>query len=68
MWGAFVTNRENYGCQKMNLIIHVKKNEKSWILKTVNDKQLLNFSDFIKFLCLINLEHFLSQDSSPVST
>ena len=41
MWGGFVMkknyvmNRENYGHQKMNLIIHVKKNEKSWILKTV---------------------------------
>ena len=41
----YVMKRENYGCQKMNLIIHLKKNEKSWILKTVYDKHILNFSD-----------------------
>ena len=50
-----VTNRENYGRQKMNLIINVKKNEKSWILKTVYGKHLLNFSDLLKFLGLTNL-------------
>ena len=33
-------------CQKMNLIIHVKKNEKSWILKIVYVIHLLFFSDF----------------------
>ena len=67
MWGSFVikfyvSNRENYGHQKINLIVHVKINEKSWILKTVYVKHLFFFfSDFLKFLGLINLQLFLSQ-------
>ena len=32
----------------MNLIIHVKKNEKSWILKTVYGKHSIYFLDFFK--------------------
>ena len=39
----------------MNLIISNLKNEKSLILKTVYGKYLLNFSDFLNFLDLINL-------------
>ena len=27
-------------------LIYIKKNEKNWILKTVDGKHLLNFSDF----------------------
>ena len=34
---------------KMKLIIFLKKNEKSWILKTDYGEHLLNFSDFLKF-------------------
>ena len=35
--------RENYGHQKINLNIQLKKNEKSWILKTLYGKHLLDF-------------------------
>ena len=34
---------QNYGCQKINLIIHVEKIQKSWILRTVHSKQLIKF-------------------------
>ena len=37
----------------------------SWFLKTVYDKYLLNFSDFLKFLRLIKFKVFSSQDRSP---
>ena len=43
----YVTTRENYGRQKINLNIQVKKNEKSLILKALYGKHLL---DFLKFL------------------
>ena len=36
----YVANRKNYGHQKMNLIIHVKRNEKSWIFKIIYGKPL----------------------------
>ena len=42
----YVSNRENYGRQKINLIVHVKINEKSWISKTVYVKHLLFFLNF----------------------
>ena len=32
-----------YGCQKMNLIINFKKNEKIWILKILYGGHLLDF-------------------------
>ena len=37
--------RENYGRQKIILNILVKKNEKSWNLKTLYGKHLLDFFD-----------------------
>ena len=47
----YVTTRGNYGRQKMNLNIQVKKNEKSWILKALYDKHLLDFlNSYFKFL------------------
>ena len=52
MWRGFlikkidVANRENYGRQKMNSIIPVKKMKKSWILETVYGNHFLYFSDF----------------------
>ena len=64
MWGGFVMkknyvmNRENYGHQKMNLIIHVKKNEKSWILKTVYGKHLLIFFIFEKIFLSAKVTRF----------
>ena len=54
----YVMNRENYGHQKMNLIIHVKKNEKSWILKTVYGKHLLNFFIFKKIFLSAKVTRF----------
>ena len=39
----YVTMRENYGRQKINLNIQVKKNDKSWILKALYGKHLLVF-------------------------
>ena len=39
----YVSRRENYGRQKMNLNIQVKKNENSWILKALYGKHLLVF-------------------------
>ena len=39
-------NRENYECQKMNLINPSKeKKQNSWILKTVYGKHSIYFSD-----------------------
>ena len=35
--------RENYGRQKINLIINFLKNEKIWILKMSYGKHLLDF-------------------------
>ena len=43
----YVTMRENYGRQKIILNIQLKKNEKSWNLKTLYGKHLL---DFLKYL------------------
>ena len=39
----YVTTRENYGRQKINLNIQEKKNQKSWNLKTLYGKHLLGF-------------------------
>ena len=39
----YVTTIENYGRQKMNLNIQLKKNDKSWILKALYGKHLLVF-------------------------
>ena len=39
----------------MNQLLIFLKNEKNWILKTVNGKHLLNFSDFFNFLDRPNL-------------
>ena len=55
MWGGFVikknyiSKRENYGRQKMNSINHFKKTKRAGS----------NYSDFLKFFRLINLQHFL---------
>ena len=43
----YFTMSENYGLQKINLNIQVKKNEKSWNSKTLYGKHLL---DFLKYL------------------
>ena len=37
------SKRNIYGHQKINLIINFKKNEKTWILKTLYGKHLLDF-------------------------
>ena len=39
----YVTTGENYGRQKINLNIQVKKNDNSWILKALYGKHLLVF-------------------------
>ena len=56
-----VTDKKNLCFKKRQLWtsenefkLSIQKNKKSWILKTVNVKHLLNFSDFLKFLDLIN--------------
>ena len=58
MWGGFVIRKNYvktekiYGCQKMNFNYQFnKKDEKSWILKTVYGKHLLIYSDFLKSSC-----------------
>ena len=43
----YVKTRENYGRQKINLNIQVKKNEKSWNLKTLYGKHLLDFLEYL---------------------
>ena len=43
----YVTTGENYGRQKINLNIQVKKDKKSWNLKKLYGKHLL---DFLKYL------------------
>ena len=47
----YVTTREIYGHQKINLDIEVKKNEKSWILKALYCKHLLDFLEFFFQSC-----------------
>ena len=42
----------------MNLNINVKKNEKSWILKTVYGKHLLNFFIFKKIFLSAKVTRF----------
>ena len=47
----YVTTIENYGRQKMNLNIQLKKNDKSWILKALYGKHLLVFwNSYFKFV------------------
>ena len=59
----YVTTRENYGRQKINLNIQVKKNEKSWNLKTLYGKHLLDFLKYLYSNLMLSLQikviHFL---------
>ena len=61
----YVLNRENYGHQKINLIVHVKINEKSWILRTVYVKHLLFFFWFFKIFGSDQLATFFVSSDLP---